>query len=158
MDTPTQDDFWDHLDDVQAGMLAVGRSRAVPMSHYVDREANALWFITAQGTDIATSLEAQAADAVYIIASGNGQLYARIHGQASLSNDREKLDELWNAIADAWFDGERDPDIRLVKIALSEAEVWTTPGGLGFLYQIAKANVTGEEPDMGAHGTLRFAA
>lgn len=158
-DTITPDDFWSRLDDIQAGMLAVDMGRPVPMSHYADREANALWFITAKGTPMETALRAGDMAARYVIASGNGKLYATVDGTARLSEDREKLDELWNAVADAWFeDGKDDEDVQLVRFDLGEAEIWATTGGLGFLYEVAKAQITDEKPDIGRHGRLDFAA
>lgn len=158
-DTLTADDFWKRLDDVRAGMLSLGHGRPVPMSHYADRDAHALWFISAAGTDIVQAAENGPAPARYIVASGDGHLYARIDGRAHLSQDTRKLDELWSAVAAAWFeDGRRDDDVRLVCVELAEAEVWTTPGRLGFLYDIARAQVTDETPDGGAHGQLSFAA
>jgi general stress protein 26 len=152
------DDFWNRLENVTAGMLTLGAARAVPMSHYVDREADALWFISAQGTSAVKALATGPAPAQYQIASGDGQIYARIDGEASLSSDSAKLDEIWNAVADSWFeDGRRDDDVRLIRVALTEAEVWTTPGKIGFLYEIAKAQTRDETPDMGEHGRLTFA-
>lgn len=152
------DDFWSRLEDVRAGMLTLGSARAVPMSHYVDRKAKALWFISAEGTDAVRTLAHGPVPAQYQIASGDGQIYARIDGKASLSKDEAKLDEIWNAVAASWFeDGRRDDDVRLIRVSLSEAEVWTTPGKLGFLYEIAKAKTTDETPDMGEHGKLTFA-
>jgi general stress protein 26 len=156
-DTVTHDDFWTRLGDLNAGMLSVGENRPIPMSHYPDRDANALWFITAMGTDIAQALASGSQPARYIVAAG--KLYATIDGTASLSNDAAKLAEIWNAVADAWFeDGREDDDIALVRIDLKSAEVWATDGGLAFLYEIAKANLTDEKPDIGAHGTLSFTA
>ena len=155
--TVTPDDFWPRLDDVRAGMLNVNGGRPVPMSHYPDRETNRIWFITAEGTDLVEALRAGPQDARYIIASGDGKLDARADGKASLSGNRDKLDEIWNAIAAAWFEGGRDDeDIALVCLDLSEAEIWATDGGLKFLYETAKANVTGQKPDIGDQGVLRF--
>lgn len=149
-------EFWDRLEDTRAGMLATDGGRAVPMSHYVDRDANALWFITANGTDLAQTAQSGAA-AEYLISSTNESLYARIDGRVQAVTDPAKLDELWSAVAAAWFeDGRKDDDIQLVRMDLSEAEVWATGGSMSFLYQIAKANITKEKPDMGDHGVLRF--
>jgi general stress protein 26 len=156
--TLNTDDFWNRLDNVNAGMLTLGTARAIPMSHYADRRGKALWFISAQGTSAVKALATGPAPAQYQIASGDGQIYARIDGEASLSSDTEKLDELWTAVADSWFEeGRRDDDVRLIRVALTEAEVWTTPGKIGFLYEIAKAQVSDDKPDMGEHGKLTFA-
>ncbi len=150
--------FWDRLEDTRAGMLATGESRSVPMSHYVDDDEkdNALWFITAKGTSVAKAA-ADGASAEYIISSSDEALYARIDGRVSAVNDPAKLEKLWNGVAAAWFeDGKQDSDVQLVRMDLTEAEVWATGGSLKFLYEIAKAHLTDEKPDMGEHGTLRF--
>jgi general stress protein 26 len=149
-------EFWDRLEDTRAGMLATDGGRAVPMSHYVDRDANALWFITATGTDLAQSAQTGAA-AEYLISSTNESLYARIDGRVQAVTDPAKLDELWSAVASAWFeDGRKDDDIQLVRFDMTEAEVWATGGSMSFLYEIAKANITKEKPDIGDHGVIRF--
>lgn len=151
--------FWKRLEDVNAGMLGVaGDRRPVPMSHYADADGSALWFMTAEGTDLVAAAQVGPKDADYIIASGGNGLYARLSGHLSLSSDAAKLDEIWNAVAAAWFeDGKRDPDIRLLKFALTDAEVWaTTKSGVAFLYQVAKANLTGTQPDIGEHFKLTF--
>ena len=80
-----------------------------------------------------------------------------INGKLELSDDNAKLDEVWNAVASSWFEGgERDPDVRLLKFTMSEAEVWTTAGRIGFFYEIAKSKITGTKPDTGDHFTVSF--
>ena len=151
--------FWKRLDDVNAGMLGCDPDwRLVPMSHYADPDEDALWFITAEGTDLAKAVAGGAKKAVHVVSSQGGKLYARIEGELSLSDDREKLDEIWNAVASSWFeDGKQDDDVRLLRLSLSAAEVWSTDGGLGFMYQIAKSKLTGAKPDMGEHFEISFA-
>ncbi len=156
MSDSLKSEFWDRLDDTRAGMLATDGGRAVPMSHYVDRDANALWFITANGTELAQVAQSGAA-AEFTVSSANESLYARIDGAVQAVTDPAKLDELWSAVAAAWFeDGRKDDDIQLVRMDLAEAEVWVTGGSLSFLYEIAKANVGKEKPDMGEHGVIVF--
>ncbi|THF75779.1 MAG: general stress protein, partial [Sulfitobacter sp. SK025] len=113
-------------------------------------------FITANGTELAKSAQT-GASAEYIVTSKDEHLYARIDGRIQAVKDEEKLDELWSAVASAWFkDGRKDDDIQLVRMDLTEAEVWTTGGSISFLYEIGKANMTDQKPDLGEHGTLRF--
>ncbi|SMO33976.1 pyridoxamine 5'-phosphate oxidase family protein [Paracoccus laeviglucosivorans] len=153
-----QQTFWKRLDGINAGMLgSTQHLNFVPMSHYADPDQGALWFITAHGTDLEKLATAGPYDAMHIVGDASGKLWARIEGQIELSDDREKLDEIWGAVASAWFeDGEQDSDVRLLKFTLTGAEVWSTTGGLGFLYQVAKANITGAKPDIGEHFTLSF--
>lgn len=150
--------FWSRLDDINSGMLGVTQdSRLVPMSHYTDRKVGVLWFTTAKDTDLARSVASGPQDAMHVVSDGGQGLYARIHGTLSLSDNRAKLDELWNAVASSWFeDGKQDPDVQLLRLDLTEAEVWATGGSMAFLYQIAKSKITGDKPDMGDHYSLTF--
>ncbi|GGL62068.1 pyridoxamine 5'-phosphate oxidase family protein [Wenxinia marina] len=156
-DKITEETFWKHLEDVREGMLAVGPSNAVPMTHYADPETRALYFITARGTDTGQAAM-QPSEAVFIVASHKQNMWARIHGRAVSVRDPAKLDEYWNRFAGAWFDGKDDPNVELIRMDLTEAEVWLTDGNAKFLYEMAKANVSGAKPDVGAHDHLRFAA
>ncbi|APE43105.1 general stress protein [Sulfitobacter alexandrii] len=157
MSTDLKKEFWDRMEDIRSGMLGADNARSVPMSHFVDDDTpNTLWFITAKDTDISKAA-GTGADAEYIVSSKDEHLYARIHGRITVSHDDEQLDDIWNAFAAAWFDGDKnDPDVQLLRMDLKEAEVWVTEGNLKFLYEIAKANVTDEKPDAGKHGTLMF--
>ncbi|WP_339763184.1 pyridoxamine 5'-phosphate oxidase family protein [uncultured Sulfitobacter sp.] len=151
-----KEEFWDRIEDIRTGMLGTDDARAVPMSHYADKDANVLWFITATGTDLAKTAKT-GASAEYVVISDDEHLYARIDGKVQAVTDPAKLEELWSAVADAWFeDGRIDDDVQLVRMDLSEAEVWATGGSLSFIYEIAKAHITDEKPDMGQHGTIRF--
>lgn len=149
-------EFWDAMEDIRAGMLASDTARAVPMSHHVDPEKKALWFITANGTDLSKSAQTGTA-AQYIVSSKDEGFYARIDGTLTAVTDSAQLDEMWSAMAGAWFeDGKQDDDVQLLRLDLKEAEAWTTGGSLKFLYEIAKANMTDTKPDAGQHGTVRF--
>jgi general stress protein 26 len=150
--------FWTRLEGINAGMLGTReRMKLVPMSHYAEADEKALWFITAEGTDLVTELANGPKPAIHVIADATGKLWAQIEGQLELATDRARLDEIWSRVAAAWFDeGKDDPDLRLLRFSLAQAEIWSTTGGLGFLYQVAKANVTGDEPDIGEHFRLSF--
>jgi general stress protein 26 len=156
MSDTLKEEFWDRIEDIRTGMLGTDSARAVPMTHYVDKDANVLWFITANGTDLSKAAHT-GASAEYVVISNDEHLYARIDGKVQAVTDPAKLDELWSAVAGAWFeDGRQDDDVQLVRFDLSQAEVWATGGSLSFLYEIAKAQITDEKPDMGQHGTVRF--
>jgi general stress protein 26 len=152
-------DFWKRLDDTRAGMLGLEAAhRMVPMTHYADGDAGVLWFIGADGTEVVNSVTAQPRDAHYVLTSAAEGLYANMIGSLSLEHDAAKVDEIWNAVAASWFEeGRRDPDVRLLKFRLAEAEVWsTTTSKLSFAYEIAKAKMSEAKPDLGDNYTLRF--
>ena len=151
-------DFWDRLKDTRSGMLSADGAPAVPMTHHVDDEDNStsLWFITAKDTDLGEAA-INPVSAQYLISSPDEQLYARIDGQLVRSADTAQLDRIWSGFAAAWFeDGRQDSDIQLLRFDLSTAEVWITGGSLKFLFEVAKANATKSQPDIGTHTTLTF--
>ena len=156
----SKSDFYDKLEDVRAGMLGlVSDNKLVPMSPNFDDDApEAIWFITAQGTDLVNALASGPQQGRYVIGEGGAGLYADINGTLALSDDRKKLDEIWSVVADAWFeDGKQDPDVRLLKFTMTDAEAWlTSTSGVKFFYEIVKANVTDVKPDTGEQVSLTF--
>ena len=149
-------EFWSRLAHVRAGMLHTHEDRVLPMSHYGDDDESAIWFITAQGTD-AHQAGVGGKSLHYVIADASAGIYARVHGRLAVVEDPKKLDELWSPVAAAWFDdGREDRDVRLLRLTPDKAEVWLTDGGAGFLYEIAKANLTDAKPDAGDHGVITF--
>ena len=89
----SKETFWNRMEDVRAAMLAIGEVQHVPMSPYADAKDGAIWFITAQGTDMVDAIQGGAAKASLIV-TGSDDLHARIEGNATLSQDRAKLEEL----------------------------------------------------------------
>ena len=156
MSSTMKDTFWDRLDDITAGMLSAPDAPPRPMAHTAKRDDKTLWFITADGTDIAKAAQG-GAEGHYTLACGHGQLYATIRGKLSVVDDPAKLDEIWSPMAAAWFeDGREDDDICLVAFRPSEAEVWETDGKAKALFEMARANMTDDTPELGKHGHLTF--
>ncbi|NEX47786.1 pyridoxamine 5'-phosphate oxidase family protein [Pseudotabrizicola algicola] len=149
------DRFWKEMESVHSAMLSVGDARHVPMSPYARKEDRAIWFITAQGTALVEAITSGQSDASLIV-TGESNIHARIEGSASLVQDRAKLEELWNPVASSWFDGIDDPDIRLIRLVPTEAEVWLTSGGMGFAFELVKSKLTGKQPDTGEHFSVTF--
>ena len=148
--------FWNRIDDVSAGMLAARDAPPRPMAQTARKDDGALWFITAQGTDIAEAARA-GSEATFTAACAHSKLYATVKGKLSVETSKEKLDDIWSPMAAVWFeDGRQDDDIRLVKMRLTEGEVWATDGTAKSLYEMAKAGMSESKPDLGDHGMVRF--
>lgn len=157
----TDDDitaFWVRLGGITAGLLGMqgDAARMVPMSHQLRDGDATIWFITARDTDLAEATEQGPTAASYMIAEGSKGLYAIIHGALIRNDDPMLRDELWSTVADSWFEGGKtDPEVCILGLVPETAEVWLTPtSGLSFALNIARAQLTGEQPDMGSHGTL----
>ena len=158
--TDAHKEFWDRLDDVQAGMLGLtSDGEIVPMSPSL-READdgKIWFITAEGTDLVTKLTAGPAEGRFVVADSSSGLYSNITGTLALENDRDVLDEIWSPVASAWFEDDKaDADLRLVSMTPARAATWfSTTSGIKFLYEIAKANISGSKPDTGWQADITF--
>ncbi|WP_375173536.1 pyridoxamine 5'-phosphate oxidase family protein [Pseudooceanicola sp.] len=147
--------FWTRSKELSTVMLDVG-GRTVPMTPYIDRGEGLIWFITAEGTEAHTS--ARGGGRVRVIVSDiSAQIFADIEGSLTVSDNPDKLDELWSPVASMWFDdGREDDDVRLLAFRPTEGEVWATDGSAGFIYQVAKSKLTGETADLGDHGRVTF--
>jgi general stress protein 26 len=107
-----------------------------------------LWFFTqhpsSKTDDILASPQVNVA-----LESGKG--WVSISGTASVVQDREKADELWNPAASAWFpDGREDPSVALIRVHADSAEYWAhNDPKVVALFKLARAAVTGGQPDVG---------
>ena len=162
MTTDANSDFWSRIGDVQAGMLGLANDggKLVPMSPALrDEPDGKIWFISAAGEDLVTDTASMnALPARFVIADAKSGIYANIEGILAQVEDDAVLDELWNIMASAIFDGEKeDEDIRLLAFTPQMAGAWfSTTSGVKFLYEIAKAKVTGAKPNMGYQADLTF--
>ncbi len=112
------------------------QQRARPLSATVDRDEHAIYFLV--GVDGGKTLaEAAGVPALSLVETDrkiphvslafadHGKTdYVTIIGEASVSNDRAKIKELWTPFAKAWWDSENDPRIRLITVVPEAAEIW----------------------------------
>jgi general stress protein 26 len=159
-----RDALFDGLQSERAGMLGVSGTgdHMQPMTHFTDREAGCLWFITSRETDLASQLEGGGRGAHFTLTSGDGKLYACIYGVLERVENPAKLEELWSPMASMWFDGGKDdPDVLLLRMRLDEASVWLNEAGaLRFGMEMLRGATSDHDPDVGEHGLvdLRMAA
>ena len=155
-----KDEFWDRMGDVMAGMLGTPDLKLVPMSPQLrdDHRDGRIWFITAQGTDLVTACQSGPQQGRFVVGDHKAALWADIDGTLELHTDPAIVDEVWNAMAGAWFEeGKDDPDLRLLAFTPKSAEVTLSEdSGVKFFYEIAKGKLTGEKPDAGWQGKIAF--
>jgi general stress protein 26 len=86
------------------------------------------------------------------------KLYACLGGLIRPDPDRERMDRYWNPVVAAWYpEGKDDPRLTLLRLDARDAEVWITEAGPArFAWEIAKANATREQPDLGGRTTLNL--
>jgi general stress protein 26 len=78
--------------------------------------------------------------------------YVSLSGQATISNDKAKIQELFTPMAKAWFKGGvDDPDLALLTVNIRHAEYWDMKESqMVQLFKMAKAAITGEGPNLKA--------
>ena len=142
---------WELMKKIGFAMLVTrdgDKLRARPMSAYLRREENAIYFLTDarrhKDEEIARnpSINLSFADA-------GSQKYVSLTGTAVVSNDRAKIKELFSTPAKAWWDSAEDPNIRVLKVTPDDAEFWDSPGTVISYVKMAAAAVTNTRPDLG---------
>ena len=148
-----QQKLWDLIEKIGFCMLTTHDGldlKARPMSAYVERLENAIYFLT----DVASHKDEEIARYPHVnlaFADPGHQKYVSISGTAVIQNDREKIREFWATPARAWWDDADDPSIRILKVTPSFAEYWDSPGTLVSYIKMAAAAVSKARPNMGDH-------
>ena len=142
---------WDLMKKIGFAMLVTrdgDKLRARPMSAYVERSENAVYFLTDarrhKDEDISRDPSVNLS-----FADPGSQKYVSVTGKAAISNDRGKIAELFSTPAKAWWDSAEDPNIRVLKITPDDAEFWDSPGSVISYVKMAAAAVAGNHPDLG---------
>jgi general stress protein 26 len=142
---------WELMKKVGFAMLVTrdgDRLRARPMSAYLERESNTIYFLT----DARRHKDEEIARNPGInlsFADASAQKYVSLTGTAVVSNDRAKIKELFSTPAKAWWESADDPNIRVLKVTPDDAEYWDSPGTVVSYVKMAAAAVTGTRPDIG---------
>ncbi|KAA2242970.1 pyridoxamine 5'-phosphate oxidase family protein [Chitinophaga agrisoli] len=113
------------------------------------------WFLSAIDSEKNSDIAAD--PAVQLLFKGSDHSdFMSIYGQASISQDKEKIKELWNPLIKTWFtEGIDDPRITVIRVVPSSGYYWDTKHGqiVAFAKQIVGA-VTGKTLDDSVEGTL----
>jgi general stress protein 26 len=70
-------------------------------------------------------------------------------GRAAISNDRQKIKQLWSTPAKAWWNSPEDPSIRVLKITPKDAQYWDSPGTVVSYVKMFAAAMTDSRPALG---------
>ena len=100
-----------------------------PMSvQKVDDEGN-LWFLSANDSHTNKEIQANSSVKLYFQGSAHSD-FLYLKGEASITEDRQKIKELWEPVLKVWFtEGENDPRISVIKVAATEGYYWDNKHG-----------------------------
>jgi len=165
------DKAWHLAEKIRIALLTSwdGKQQRIrPLAATVDRDRDVIQFLIGAngGTTLADATGAPALTLVQQVekfptvtlafADHGSHDYVTITGQATVSNDRERIKELWTPFAKAWWDGADDPEIRLLTVTPENAEIWEGPNQLVATALMLTAAVTGAKPAVGDHGAVRM--
>lgn len=117
-----------------------------------------IWFMSKDSSEVNEQIQAD--EKVYLMYSNTGkQHYLSLAGTAEILRDRNKVEELWNPMAKAWFEeGKDDPSLTLIRVTPDEGHYWDTKNGkLVSMLKIAVAALAGgNKDDGGIDGDLKI--
>jgi general stress protein 26 len=152
--------LWPMIKDMRVAMLATWDGehlRSRPMHAHIDEAAGELCFFTR--LDSGKTREARHYDEVNVAFADNaGQTWVSISGRARIDMDGEVIRRFWTPMAAAWFpEGLDDPELALLRIEPEIAEYWDmTASTMRYLWEVSKANLTGETPAIGDIGRIEM--
>jgi general stress protein 26 len=136
-----------------------GEVTARPIGVVGDHAAfdGSLWFITDKRSRKVRAIESGASTTLLFQHDKEGA-YLHLIGQASVVDDRARLEELYTTLQRTWFPkGLDDPDITLLRFDAVEARYWDSHDSLVRLAAgFVKSVVTGTPGESGNAGVARL--
>jgi len=129
MATPKQleEKMWESVKSdrtMMLGLVGVEEGHCKPMSAQFEREGGPIWFFTAKDTELVQALSTRHRAMATFAAKGH-DLFATLHGNLVLDNDRAVIDRLWNRFVAAWYEGGKDdPKLALLRFDAERAQIW----------------------------------
>jgi len=147
--------LWDDIERHQVGMLGLVGGRLQPMTAFVERERQQIWFFTRADTGLARRI-GEGGEALFSFQTKD--LQACITGELTLQHDEARIAKYWNAVVAAWHpQGKDDPRLTMMRLDCRDAEVWCSEvGPVTFAWEIAMANARKHEPHLGGRANLHF--
>lgn len=150
--------LWDEIKAAGGtGMLGLTKSgdHYQPMTGFVERDTNEIWFFTRKDTELAREL-GDGGSAMFVFQAD--KLQASIGGELTAAFDRGRMDKYWNPVVAAWYPGGKDdPLLTMLRLECVDAEIWISDAGpMKFAWEIAKANATHNTPDAGGKTHVEF--
>lgn len=143
------DRVWEMMDKISTCMLTTHdgeQIRSRPMAAFVRRDDDAVYFLGDARRHKDEEIERNPNVG---LAFADGQTFVSVTGQATVSQDKAKIKELWSPMVKAWWNSPDDPNIRLLTVKPEDAEFWEGPGKIVGTIKMLAAAATNSRPDYG---------
>jgi general stress protein 26 len=158
MNSDDLEELYEMIEDIGTAMLVTENEndlRSRPMTGKLYRNSGEIWFLTKSGSGKVQEIsEDRTSNLTY--ACPEKETFISISGTSVLRRDADKIDDLWGPWAKAWLQCEKDdPKVAAICFKPQTAEFWSSPSSsLVQAWELAKANITGDQPDMGENKTI----
>jgi general stress protein 26 len=126
-----------------------GGMRARPMEARPDKGEGVIWFLTDHRGLKDDEINATPAVCLIFVYEQE-KVYLSLTGEAFVAHDPDRAKALWNEKQKLWWSGPEDPNLRVVRVELEEAEMWDGPASSAVAaFEFAKARLTGSKPNLG---------
>lgn len=134
------------IKDVKYAMMTTitseGHLHSCPMTtSETSLGAKEIWFIGDKTSEAVANIKnSKQVNLSYV--SQQDKDYVSINGVAELVEDKDKLDELWSPVYNAFYEhGKEDPDVQLIKIVPNGVEYWISGNSVLNAVKMAAAAV-----------------
>ena len=104
--------------------------------------AKEIWFIGHTPSETVENIKTNPEVNLAYVSQDNKN-YLSITGTAELLEDKEKLNELWSVMYNAYFEkGKEDPSVQLIKVTPHGAEYWANGNAITSAFKMTAAAVT----------------
>jgi len=146
------DRIWDIVEKVGVGMLTtqfLGGLRSRPVEPRLDRDTGLIRIVTDVRGLKDDEIE-RAPHVGLVVVSAADKAYLSLTGKAKMTRDPAMAKKIWHKTDDLWWSGPDDPNVRIIELAPSLAELWDGPSSsVVAAIEMAKAKLTGEKPNLG---------
>lgn len=160
----------DHIDkiremvkDVKYAMMTTvtseGHLHGCPMTtSETSLGAKEIWFIGDKATESVANIKNNPQVNLSYVCQQDKD-YVSINGTAELIEDKDKLDELWSPVYNAFYEqGKDDPNVQLIKVVPNGAEYWISGNSVVNAVKMATAAVQDGKTaeNMGENASIEF--
>ncbi len=122
--------FWEALDTERTAMLGCSGVYPKPMTAQIEGGSGPIWFFTSRENDLAQATTRKPQDGLMMFTSKGHDMFATVGGSLRQDNDPKVIDRLWNPFVAAWYAGQDDPKLRLLRFDPGTAEIWQNASSL----------------------------
>lgn len=145
--------IWNLIKEIGTGMLVTeddGVLTSRPMQLVQKEYDGTIWFFTKAESPKVDEIE-QDRHVCISFSSPQDNTHVSLSGKARINKDQALINKFWSPFVAAWFpEGKDDPSCVLLEIKIEHGEHWDSETTkVGYLYQVAKANITKTTPNVG---------